>query len=167
MVMAKSTGLAERDVIIERILEREEMFYRAMRPLCYEQWFSLDYTMPQLKAMLLLFTDGPCRMSVLSSRLGSLPTTTGIVERLVKQGLVVRDNQTGDRRIVMCKLSQKGQDSMEQLWQSRQTCARGFLSQVPLPKLRTVCEAMEILSEAAATAERCSTGQLCGSGSGQ
>ena len=55
-------------------------------------------------------------MSELAGSLGvSLVTATGIVDRLVERALVTRENQKEDRRVVMCRLSEHGQEMTDQL----------------------------------------------------
>lgn len=54
-------------------------------------WLELDLTMPQLKTLLVVDWLGPVPMSQLAARLGvSLPTATGLVDRLVEIGLARR-----------------------------------------------------------------------------
>lgn len=53
--------------------------------------------------------DGPCTTSELAARVGSRPTTiTGIVDRLERSGLVVRNSRPGDRRVVEVALTDAG-----------------------------------------------------------
>lgn len=112
------TAKSDKAQLIERVLELEEKVYRALRPIVPKEWLSIDLTMPQLKVLLLLFTDGPTRMSVLASALSvSMTTTTGIIDRMVQHGLLVRDSDPEDRRAVVCKLSEKGQELMTCLWE--------------------------------------------------
>jgi len=149
------TAKSDRTQLIERVLELEEKVYRALRPIVPKEWLSVDLTMPQLKVLLLLFTDGPARMSVLASALGvSMTTATGIVNRMVQHGLLVRDNDPEDRRAVVCKLSEKGQELMTCLWEVGQTRVRSLLDQMTLPELHTISEAMETILDATGTMEK-------------
>lgn len=142
-------GREEKDKLIEHILELEEKAKGAF--LLPREWLSVDLTMPQLKTMLLLFSGGPIRMSALSSSLGiSLATTTGIVERLVKQGFVQRESQPGDRRVVVCKLTQEGQEVMSRLWESKQIWARSLLNEMTPSQLKAIAKTMEAVQEATA-----------------
>ena len=149
------TAKSDRTQLIERVLELEEKVYRALRPIVPKEWLSVDLTMSQLKVLLLLFTDGPARMSVLASALGvSMTTATGIVNRMVQHGLLVRDNDPEDRRAVVCKLSEKGQELMTCLWEVGQTRVRSLLDQMTLPELHTISEAMETILDATGTMEK-------------
>ncbi len=89
-------------------------------------------------------------MSMLASKMRvSGATTTGVVDRLVERGLVRRESDPQDRRVVLCRLSGKGQEMASQLWASGQAALRSLLGNVPPAKLLVIAEAMEIILEAA------------------
>ena len=70
-----------------------------------------DLTPPQLHSVLWLGADGALPASVLSHRVGcGQPTITGVIDRLEKLGLVERERDTGDRRVVRAKLTAAGRD---------------------------------------------------------
>jgi DNA-binding MarR family transcriptional regulator len=136
---------------IERILQLAEQVFREMLPMIpREEWLRLDLTMPQLKVVLMLFLNGPARMGALASGLGvSLATATGVIDRLVERGIVLREGDPQDRRVVVCRLSQKGQRLMGRLWSVSKARARELLQAVGPDRLATVNEALEALLEAA------------------
>jgi DNA-binding MarR family transcriptional regulator len=79
-----------------------------------EEWPSV--TMQQLRVMTILYGEGPTRVSVLARRLKvSTPTITGILDRLVRQGLTYRADDPRDRRVVLNALTDKGREVIEQL----------------------------------------------------
>ncbi|MCD6216510.1 MarR family transcriptional regulator [bacterium] len=66
---------------------------------------------PPLVSALMMLRDMPdgLRMSDIAKRISStMPTTTGIVNRLVERDLVVRGDDPNDRRVVTVKLTEKG-----------------------------------------------------------
>lgn len=70
----------------------------------------LDMTSPQLHAVMWLGIDGPLAMGTLAQRIhSSMPSMTGVVDRLEREGIVVRDRQTDDRRIILVRLTPKGE----------------------------------------------------------
>ena len=100
----------KKEELIEHILQLGEKAFRELIPILPTEWLQLDLTMPQLKVVLLLFLNGPARMSDIASALDvSLATATGVVDRLVERDIVVRESQPEDRRVVLCRLSEKGQ----------------------------------------------------------
>lgn len=75
-----------------------------------------NITMQQLRVMMILYTEGATRVSVLAKRLHvSTPTITGILDRLVRQGLTYRADDPRDRRVVLNALTDKGRNVLEQL----------------------------------------------------
>ena len=79
-------------------------------------WMDLDVTMPQMKVLMLLRENGALRVGVLARHLNvSTPTITGIVDRLVRQELVKREDDPSDRRVVLNVLTTKGEQLMERL----------------------------------------------------
>jgi DNA-binding MarR family transcriptional regulator len=72
------------------------------------EFLEVDITMPQAKVLYLL-TAGDLNMSELVARLSvTLPTVSGIVDRLVEHGLVARRVEPTDRRRVFVGLTPAG-----------------------------------------------------------
>lgn len=72
------------------------------------EFLDVDITMPQAKVLYLL-TAGDLHMSELVARLSvTLPTVSGIVDRLVEHGLVARRVAPADRRRVFVGLTPAG-----------------------------------------------------------
>ncbi len=75
---------------------------------CFED---IGITMPQGMVIGILFKDGEMKISELSNKLGlSNSTTSGIIDRLEKQGIVERIRSQEDKRIVYVRLSQKSEE---------------------------------------------------------
>src|SRR5262245_19650787 len=82
----------ERSRLVQHIVELAENLQHIVRPVLPTGWSTVDLTMSQLKVVVLLYSQGPAHMSRLATALGvSLPTATGIVDRLVERGLVMRE----------------------------------------------------------------------------
>jgi DNA-binding MarR family transcriptional regulator len=145
--MCRKAGRAR---LVERILELEQKVFKALHPLMPQEWFTVNLTMPQLRALLVLFADGPTSMSVLSSTLGvAMATATGIVDRLVERGLVIRESHPEDRRVVVCRLSEKGQELLGKLWELGQARGKSLLANMTPAELNLVAKAMETILRAA------------------
>jgi DNA-binding MarR family transcriptional regulator len=109
----------DRHTQIEQILGLTDRIFGALLPTVPKEVLELDVTMPQLKIMLMLFINGPVRMSAIAADLGiTLATATGLVDRLVERELVSRENNPGDRRVVMCRLSEPGHQTVSRIWNS-------------------------------------------------
>jgi DNA-binding MarR family transcriptional regulator len=114
-----------------------------------KEWLRLDVTMPQLKVMFLLFISGPSRMNVIASALGvSLASATGVVDRLVERGITLRDGDPDDRRVVLCRLSGKGEKLISSLWQLSRDRAGEIMRALASPQLLLITRALEALLQA-------------------
>jgi DNA-binding MarR family transcriptional regulator len=71
---------------------------------------SLDLTLPQMITLVAIHTHGPCRMGTLvEATRQSGGTVTGIVDRLINDGLVARAHAVDDRRAVEVALTSEGE----------------------------------------------------------
>ena len=77
---------ASREELVEASFKIRNNIFRVMLPTVPREVLVMDFTMPQLKAMFLLFLNGPMRMSDLAADLGvTLATSTGVIDRLVER----------------------------------------------------------------------------------
>ncbi|MFC1998224.1 MarR family winged helix-turn-helix transcriptional regulator [Chloroflexota bacterium] len=107
----------ERDVLVKQILDLSDQIFNILMPGLPQQWLSADVTLVQLRLLFVLNSAGPRRMSELASAMdAAMSTTTGIVDNLVKKGMVLREADPQDRRVVVCKLSEKGEELAGGLW---------------------------------------------------
>lgn len=140
---------SQREELVEHVLQLGDRVFRELLPIVPKELLHLDLTMPQLKVVLLLFLNGPTRMSDLASGLSvSLATATGVVDRLVERDIVLREGQPQDRRVVLCQLSEKGQNLIGGMWQSARERAKELLEAIAPSRLQLVTEALEALLQA-------------------
>ena len=77
-------------------------------------------TIPQFVSLDLIETKGSLKMKELAKELNiTLPAATKIVNRLVKLGLVKREFDSLDRRVVKVALTQKGKKILEETKKER------------------------------------------------
>jgi DNA-binding MarR family transcriptional regulator len=144
-------GNGTNDELIDSTLELSERAFRELFPILPKEWLSLDLSTPQLKVVLLLLVNGPSRMSVISSALGvSLATGTGVVDRLVERGIVIRQGDPEDRRVVLCRLSTKGEKMLVNLWKLAREHAEMMFQSLSVDKIMAVRAGLEALLEAGA-----------------
>jgi DNA-binding MarR family transcriptional regulator len=109
--------------------------------------------MPQLKIMLLLFINGPMRMGALAHNLQvTLATATGLVDRLVERGMVSREGQPDDRRVVLCILSAEGQKTVSRIWETARNNTRRMLENLDNGTLQTLAGVLNTMLNAAVQA---------------
>jgi DNA-binding MarR family transcriptional regulator len=146
---------AVQEEMINQVVGMMQRAYMELRPVASQEWLGLDLTIAQLKVLIFLRVEGRTRMGALASALGvTMPTATSVMDRLVERGLVVREADPNDRRVVVCRLSQAGMDITEQLWRLKQERLRSVLQRMTVPQLRLVAQAMEAILEIASPEAR-------------
>jgi DNA-binding MarR family transcriptional regulator len=144
-----------RPEIVENILKLADKLFRKLLPTVPRELLELDMTMPQLKIMIILFVNGPMRMSDLALDLGvTLATGTGLIDRLVERGAVVREGQPDDRRVVICRLSEAGQKTINKIWESARNNCRQLLEALDTGTLQTFAGVLQNMLESAGASSR-------------
>jgi DNA-binding MarR family transcriptional regulator len=133
--------------LVRQVLDLRADLVRSLRPA--RAWLDVDLTMSQVKVLFVLYSDGSASMGQLAASLGvTLSTVSGIVDRLVEHGVVQREENPHDRRLVVCRLTQRGDDTADRLYQAGQSQFADLLDDLAPAALRTVAEGLRILSEA-------------------
>lgn len=141
--------MAAREDLIEQILDLHRDFTRRMSRGIGHEWLELEITMPQIKTLLVLWRMEHAPMGALAEALGiGISTLTGIIDRLVEQGLVARTVDPRDRRVVIVRLTPNALALIDRLM----IAARGRLSRVldelSDDEIRQVLTAHHLLSAA-------------------
>ena len=132
--------------LIEDILMISENIYNAVPLDIPPEWLNSDLSVPQIRVLLVLQSQGPSRMSDIANTTSvTLPTTTGVVDNLVKKGLVSREDDPQDRRLVICKLSIKGQELINRLWMSGRFQMKNLLNGLSPEELQKAHEVARML----------------------
>ena len=114
-----------------------------------DEWERSALTIPQIKTLLLLHEMGPSRMGVISLHLGrALSATTTVVDRLVARGLVDRGSDPADRRVVICRLSETGEQVTEQFWGIARERLDAVVDLIEVEDLEIAVRGLEILRAA-------------------
>ncbi|MGE4357116.1 MAG: MarR family winged helix-turn-helix transcriptional regulator [Candidatus Omnitrophota bacterium] len=86
-----------------------------------DELFKGKITLPQFMVMEFLYRENSAIMSKIAEiLLVSAPAATGIVDKLVRDGYLKRENTSDNRRIILIKLSQKGKKTIEKAIKQRQ-----------------------------------------------
>jgi DNA-binding MarR family transcriptional regulator len=142
--------LKSKESLIQNILVQADKLFRQLLPTVPKELLTLDVSLSQLKIMLLLFIHGPMRMSIIAAALEvTLPTTTSLMDRLAEKNYILRENQTSDRRVVVCQISEKGQNAIESIWESGRTRSRELLEKMDENKLEMFVEVLESMMKSA------------------
>jgi DNA-binding MarR family transcriptional regulator len=123
-VMRKKMDKAD---LIPEIIDLQRRVDRSRRQYELDIWMSLPLAMAQLKCLFFISNQGSTNSRKLAEALRVTPTNiTGIIDRLVKQGLVNRAGDPLDRRILVLKATAKGERLVANLRERK----RSHLSQV-------------------------------------
>jgi len=135
-----------RETLVRQILKISEDIFNSIPINIPMEWLSSDFTIAQLRVLLVLQVQGASRMGSIASALEiALPTATGIVDNLVKKDLVVRETDPQDRRLVICKLSPEGQNLINKLWRSGRFQMENLLDGLTLQQLEKAADVAQIL----------------------
>jgi DNA-binding MarR family transcriptional regulator len=138
------------EVVVNDILSLADHLFRTLLPTVPDELLSLDATMPQLKILLLLYIHGPLRMSAIANELRvTLPTSTSLIDKLVDKNYILRENQTDDRRVVLCKLTSEGQKVVGNIWVSTRARCQQILLNMDYAKLELFREALNSMLKSA------------------
>lgn len=119
--------MTERTELIKEVIELQRKVDRAQRPYRLDAWMRLHLTIAQLKSLFFLSNHGSTSLGRLAEALGVTPTnTSGIIDRLVKRGLVSRSENPENRRMLSIRTTEKG----EQLISGLRSRKHGYMAQV-------------------------------------
>lgn len=134
------------ETIIRHILKTSEDIYRTIKLSVPPEWLTSDMTVAQLRFLLLLYSEGPSQMSSIASSLRiAVSTATGIVDNLVKKGLVTRGIDPEDRRLVICTLSPQGRQTINRMWTLGRSQVKSLLKGLSTEQLKKASEVAEFL----------------------
>ncbi|HVA91307.1 MAG TPA: MarR family transcriptional regulator [Chloroflexota bacterium] len=125
---------------------RFERLIRLVSVADAQAWMGLDITMPQFKAMLLLWYLQRARVGVLAEQLGvHVSNVSGIIDRLVEAGFVCREEDAADRRLVVTRLTPQGEGTLARLYGNRGAHLRTRLDRLSESELQGLQTGLEAL----------------------
>ena len=105
-----------------------------------------DLTVPQFRTLRFIQRFEDTTLSKLADHLGlTLPSVSKLVDGLVKQKLIMRQESVTDRRCVALALTPTGETIVNRAREKSQVRLAGMLSDLTNDQLETVLRAMEIL----------------------
>jgi MarR family transcriptional regulator, organic hydroperoxide resistance regulator len=105
---------------INEIFSLEEKVGKVMGCYAIESWRTLEVPVAQLKSLFIIVNKGETNFRSLAEDLGvTSGNMTGIVDRLVEQGLVIRTPDPNDRRVIRLKATEQGTGLFSNLMQAQ------------------------------------------------
>jgi DNA-binding MarR family transcriptional regulator len=95
--------------VIEKIMCLWDKSFMDMGSMLPYELFELDVRISDIRVLQYLQQNGSVRMGSLARWMNvGQPTATVVVNRLAERGLVVRERDDGDWRVVLCRLTDRG-----------------------------------------------------------
>ena len=109
-----------------------------------------ETSIAQYRALVVLASRGPQRLTDLAGALEVAPSTAGrMCDRLVRKGLVRRHRARADRRSVLVSVTAAGRDVVDQATARRRELIAGILAAMPPSEQRDVARALAAFAAAA------------------
>ena len=142
-------GNESKQEMIDQLIELVDTLNREYHVEALEEWRGIDMTIPQIKTLVLLHNTEQMRMTGIANYLGStLSASTNIIDRLVDKGLVERDSDPDDRRVVICKLTGAGQKTVNAFWSTGSPRVELVARRLDYDQLKLVVDGLQLISSA-------------------
>ena len=110
----------EKRETITKIIGLGHQFDERMRRHRVPRWMKLDLTAVQFKSLLYIVKTGNATSKKLSDILEVTPANvTGVIDRLILQGLVQREENPEDRRVTLLQATDKGKKLIANLEENK------------------------------------------------
>ena len=139
--MKKERSGKDWDAIGNRIFLAYNEISKTINP---SQLIKVDLTSSQIKVIISFYHKSTFTMTELSLMHGvSFSTMTSMVDRLVQNGLLDRQRDDEDRRIVLVSLSAKGKKMVDYLMGARKKNLEKFLCELTQDEIREFVKSIE------------------------
>jgi DNA-binding MarR family transcriptional regulator len=150
---AKDSAITQTDraTVVDEVIAGFDALMHRLAGSHAPEFLEIAVTMPQAKLLYLLGAAGELHMSELVQRLGvSLSTVSGLVDKVVDQGLASRRDDTADRRQVVVALTPAGTAFIDRFRELNARQMRELLELLDDADLARVTGALAALTVAAA-----------------
>ena len=138
--------------LIEQMIENQRRVDRDRRQYELDTWMQLNLSIGQLKSLFFISNRGATSLGKLAEALGVTPTnTTGIVNRLLKRGLITRTEKPDDRRVLLLRTTDLGDELITGLRQKRKERMKELFSRLTEEEAAIAAEALKIMVKAIET----------------
>jgi DNA-binding MarR family transcriptional regulator len=149
-VARDESELTERDLLEDRALSLDTRVFMMLSAGADDPMLTLDLSMPQLKVLLLVERLSSPTMGDLAHMLGvGQPAMSALVDRLSDHGLVQREDDSQDRRVVRVRGTESCHELVQRIRLAGQSRLQRVIAHLTDDELRHVVLAMEILHRTA------------------
>ncbi len=140
-----SRSVEPHEELIEEAFQGLRGLMRTQQSISAPLWAELELSVAQLKALLVLASEGPAAIGQVADALGiSLPTASHLVERLVQAGLAARAEDPRDRRRTLAHLTPPAEELTNRLFGCAQR-VRAWLGELSEDDLRALAQGLRAL----------------------
>lgn len=133
----------EKEKIIQELNELGQALSRTIDQIARGVWIDLNLTIGQLKSLIFIDFEGSTCVKDLARALKMAPpNATKLVDSLVKEGLVSREENPDDRRLLLLKTTSKGKTLIANLRESAIKQMSDLLTQFSLDELRSLAKGL-------------------------
>jgi MarR family transcriptional regulator, organic hydroperoxide resistance regulator len=137
------------DKILNEIIESHRRLNHALRDYSPDVWMDLSLTIAQVKSLFFISNQGSTNFRKLAERLKVTPSNvTGIIDRLVEQGLISRTENPEDRRVILLKTTEKGDAQVAELRERRSSYLSKALMNLKDDDLTCIAQGLKLLADA-------------------
>ena len=138
---------------INEIIRLQVQIQHSLRDDAPDAWLALNLSIAQLKSLFFIGFAGMTNPKNLATAMRvTPPNITGIIDRLVEQGLVIRENNMLNRREQILKLTTKGEKLAAQLRERTVSHFSRLLETLTGEDLAALAQGLRALFQAAANA---------------
>lgn len=140
----------EKGEVIKEVFELYRRVNRTMRQHGPDAWMQLNLTILQVKSLFFITNHGFTNFKNLATALKVTPSNlTGVIDRLVEQGLVSRTENPEDRRMMVLKATEKGESLVGELRERRMSYLTKALTDLAPEELQAIKRGLALLARAA------------------
>jgi len=148
-------AIMDKTKLIQEIIDLQRKVDRDRRQLDLEMWLRLRLSIGQLKSLFFISNQGTTSLSQLAAALKVTPTnTTGIVDRLLKRGLITRTENPEDRRFLVLRTTANGEQLVNELRQKRKDRMTAILKYLSDDEILVLSQGLRSLVKALSVIDR-------------
>ncbi|CRK80814.1 MarR family winged helix-turn-helix transcriptional regulator [Neobacillus massiliamazoniensis] len=132
----------------DRIQNSLRIVINKMQPKLLESMKALGVTSTQLFVLGYLKKQGSCKVTQLAEMMDVKPSAvTLLVDRLEENGLVLREHDKKDRRVVNISLTEHGDEKLKKVMEERKAIGEQYLSHLTEEELLVMATLTEKLAQ--------------------
>lgn len=144
---ASAGGAATPEACAALLLETTPRVMRAVR-MAIADLEAPALTIPQFRALQFIEMHAGASLSLTAEFLGlTLPSTSKLVDQLVRRGMLARDDDRDDRRRMTLRITEKGDALLKSAQQSVRAHLTGLLNQLGRSELASLHNTLMLLQE--------------------